>query len=86
MKTKTLNLALGVVRRILNLASSEWIDRQGKTWLIQAPKIKLFPLRDARPAYPLTREEQALLFQELPDHLARMALFKVNTGLREQEV
>jgi integrase len=26
------------------------------------------------------------LFQELPDHLARMALFKVNTGLREQEV
>ena len=86
VKTKTLNLALGVVRRILNLASSEWIDRQGKTWLKQAPKIKLFPLRDARPPYPLTREEQALLFQELPDHLARMALFKVNTGLREQEV
>ena len=26
------------------------------------------------------------MFQELPDHLARMALFKVNTGLREQEV
>jgi len=26
------------------------------------------------------------LFQELPDHLARMALFKVNTGLREKEV
>ena len=86
VKTKTLNLALGVVRRILNLAASEWIDRQGKTWLKQAPKIKLFPLRDARPPYPLTREEQALLFQELPDHLARMALFKVNTGLREQEV
>jgi integrase len=86
VKTKTLNLALGVVRRILNLASSEWIDRQGKTWLKTAPKIKLFPVRDARSPYPLTREEQALLFQELPDHLARMALFKVNTGLREQEV
>ncbi len=27
-----------------------------------------------------------MLFQELPDHLARMALFKVNTGCREQEV
>ena len=26
------------------------------------------------------------MFQELPDHLARMALFKVNTGLREKEV
>jgi integrase len=26
------------------------------------------------------------VFQELPDHLARMALYKVNTGCREQEV
>jgi integrase len=60
--------------------------RAGKTWLETAPKIKLFPIKDARSPYPLSREEQALLFQELPDHLARMALFKVNTGLREQEV
>ena len=86
VKTKTLNMALAVVRRVLNLASSEWMDRQGKTWLETAPKIKLFPIKDARSPYPLGREEQALLFQELPDHLARMALFKVNTGLREQEV
>ena len=27
-----------------------------------------------------------VLFKELPEHLARMALFKVNTGCREQEV
>lgn len=86
VKTKTLNAALAAVRRVLNLASSEWMDEQGMTWLETAPKIKLFPVKDARPPYPLTREEQALLFQELPDHLARMALFKVNTGLREQEV
>jgi len=86
VKTKTLNLALGVVRRVLNLASSEWIDRSGKTWLDTAAKIKLFAVKDARPPYPLTREEQALLFQELPDHVARMVLFKVNTGLREKEV
>ena len=33
-----------------------------------------------------SREEQALLFQELPDHLARIALFKANTGCRDQEV
>jgi hypothetical protein len=31
VKTKTLNMTLAVVRRILNLASSEWMDRQGKT-------------------------------------------------------
>src|SRR5450631_1260200 len=86
VKTKTLNMALAVVRRVLNLASSEWMDRQGKTWLETAPKIKLFSIRDARSPYPLTREEQALVFQELPDPLARMALFKVNTRLREQEV
>jgi integrase len=86
VKTKTLNAALAVVRRILNLASSEWMDERGLTWLATAPKIKLFPIKDARSPYPLTQEEQALLFQELPDHLARMALFKVNTGCREQEV
>jgi integrase len=36
--------------------------------------------------YPLSVEEQRLLFSELDGHLAAMALFKVNTGLREQEV
>jgi len=86
VKTKTLNAALGVVRRILNLAASEWLDEKSLTWLETAPKIKLSPVRDARSPYPLTPEEQALLFQELPDHLARMALYKVNTGCREQEV
>jgi hypothetical protein len=77
VKTKTVNSALGVVRRVLNLAASEWMDEQGMTWLATAPKIKLFAVTDARSPYPLTDEEQALLFQELPDHLARMALFKV---------
>lgn len=86
VKTKTLNAALAVVRRILNVAASEWFNDSGLTWLETAPKIKLFPVKDARAPYPLTQEEQAALFQELPDHLARMALFKVNTGCREQEV
>jgi integrase len=86
VKTKTINCALGVVRRVLNLAASEWIDERGMTWLERAPKIKLFPVIDARPPYPLSTDEQALLFQEVPEHLARMALFKVNSGCREQEV
>ena len=86
VKTKTINAALAVVRRIVNPASSEWMDEQGLTWLETAPKIKLFAIKDARSPYPLSSEEQALLFQELPDHLARMALFKVNTGCRQQEV
>lgn len=86
VKTKSINAALAVVRRILNLAASEWMDDRGMTWLETAPKIRLFPVTDARPPYPLSPDEQAALFQQLPDDLARMALFKVNTGTREREV
>lgn len=86
IKTKSINLALGVVRHILNLAASEWLDDTGLTWLEHPPKIKLLKVTDARKPYPLSCDEQTRLFRELPDHLARMALFKVNTGCREQEV
>ena len=86
IKTKSINLALGVVRHILNLAASEWLDKNNLTWLHSPPKIKLLPVTDARKPYPLSWEEQTRLFKELPPHLARMALFKVNTGTREKEV
>ena len=86
IKTKSINLALGVVRHILNLAASEWLDMNNLTWLHSAPKIKLLPVTDARKPYPLSWEEQTRLFKELPPHLARMALFKVNTGTRQKEV
>jgi integrase len=86
IKTKSINLALGVVRHILNIAASEWLDDNGLTWLGHPPKIKLLKVTDARKPYPLSWEEQTQLFQKLPGHLARMALFKVNTGCREQEV
>ena len=86
IKTKSINLALGVVRHILNLAASEWLDENNLTWLLSPPKIKLLAVTDARKPYPLSWEEQTRLFQELPTHLARMVLFKVNTGTREKEV
>lgn len=86
VKNKTINLNLAVVRRILNLAARLWRDENGLTWLDTAPLIQMLPLTDARQPYPLSWEEQSRLFQELPDHLARMCLFKVNTGCREQEV
>jgi integrase len=85
-KTKSINLALGVVRHLLNQAASEWIDGNGLTWITSPPKIKLLPVLDAREPYPITWDEQAKLFKELPAHLARMALFKVNTGCRQEEV
>jgi integrase len=86
VKTRTINHALQVVRHILFLAAGEWLDEHGLTWLETAPRIKFLPEQDRRDPYPLSWEEQTRLFQELPPHLARMALFKVNTGCREQEV
>lgn len=87
LKTKSVNNALQVVRHILNLCAHEWHDVNGLTWLVQAPKIKLFdPRVDAAKPYPLSWTEQQRLFELLPEHLQCMALFKVNTGTREMEV
>jgi integrase len=86
VKHRTINHGLQVIRRILNLATSEWMDEYGLTWLASAPKIKLLPEHDARKPYPLDWEEQEKLFNALPIHLKEMALFAVNTGCRDQEV
>ncbi len=82
----TINHGLQLVRRILNVASSEWIDEQGLTWLHAPAKIKLLANNSKRQPYPLNWDEQARLFRELPDHLADMSLFAVNTGCRASEV
>jgi len=86
IKSKSINNALSIVRRILNLAARKWRDEHGLTWLETPPLISMVPTHDARKPYPLSWEEQSLLFKELPEHLTKMALFKVNTGTREQEV
>jgi integrase len=82
----TINHGLKIVRRILNLAASEWIDEHGLTWLVTAPRIKLLPDTNKRTPYPLSWGEQRRMFRELPDYLAEMALFAVNTGCRDGEV
>jgi len=82
----TINQGLQIVRRIVNLAAGEWVDEQGLTWLQTPPKIKLLPNNGKRKPYPLSWEEQARLFRELPDHLEEMALFGVNTGCRDAEI
>lgn len=82
----TINHGLKVIRRILNLAASEWIDEHGLTWLAHPPKIKLLPDLKRRKPYPLSWEEQDRLFKLLPPALHEMALFAVNTGCRESEI
>lgn len=84
---KTINLALGVVRRILNLSATSWRDESGTTWLQQAPKITLLPLvGHQRDPAPITWGQQRELLPRLPGHLARMSLFVLNTGARDDVV
>jgi integrase len=82
----TINHGLQIVRRILNLAAGEWMDERDLTWLQAAPKIRFLANHDKRQPYPLSWEEQSRLFRELPEHLAEMALFAVNTGRRDAEI
>jgi len=82
----TVNRAVEIVRRILNLAARAWRHPNGMTWLQTAPLITIERNRRARKAYPLSWEEQDLLFAELPELNRSMAVFKVNTGTRDQEV
>jgi len=82
----TVRRTLEVVRRILNLAARKWREDDGTPWLSTAPPLLSMPTGPARKPYPLSWEEQTRLFASLPQHLARMALFKVNTGCRDGEV
>ncbi len=89
-KTKTINLALGVVRKILNLAARSWRDELGETWIPAAPMITMVKpakgFSDASKPYPLDWDEQDALIKELAPHLAKMALYGANTGCREAEI
>lgn len=86
VKNKTVNNSLIIIRRILNLAHRSWHVENGLSWLAAVPLIHLLDTSDSKRARPLTWMEQERLFGELPDYLREMALFKVNTGTREQEV
>lgn len=84
---KTINIALGLVRRILNLAARSWRDENGITWLETPPLITMLPLIGfQREPRPITWAEQRVLLPLLPDHLAKMALFDLNTGARDEVV
>ena len=86
VKSRTVNRELAVIRRILNLASRKWRDESGLSWLETSPLIEMQDWGDRRDPYPLDWNEQSRLLEVLPTHLARMALFKLNVGAREQEV
>jgi integrase len=85
-KAGTINRYIAVVRRILNLAARYWRDADtGLSWLETAPLFRLEKGPQRKP-YPISWEEQRLLLSELTPDLARMALFLINTGIRDQEL
>lgn len=87
---RTINLYLERVIHILHICSRVYRHQDVPNrpfFLDKVPLIKKLNENETkRPAYPISWDEQAILFAELPVHLQRMALFKVNTGTREQEV
>ncbi len=86
-KSSTVNRSLSVCRRVLNLAARLWRDKHtGLSWLETVPMIQTQDWHDARKPYPLSWEEQRRLLQALPPHLSEMALFGINTGLRNREI
>lgn len=89
LKASTVNRSLEVVRHILNTAARRWRVQVpgGKTVpvLATAPVITMLDEdQDSREARPITWDEQRRLLPALPVHLARMALFCLNTGLRDK--
>lgn len=86
LKSKSINNALGVVIRICNLAARSWRDENGNPWLGAAPMIQKLALDDQRPPMPITWAQQSMLMPLLPPHLARMVLFDLQTGVRDDVV
>jgi integrase len=82
----TINRSLEVVRTILNRAARSYRDDEGRPWLDALPPLITMLPESPRAPYPITWEEQDRLFPKLPARIARMALFAVNTGLRESNV
>ena len=82
----TINRSLEVVRTILNRAARSYRDPDGRPWLEGMPPLITMLPENPRSPYPITWQEQDALFRRLPPHLARMALFAVNTGLRDSNV
>jgi integrase len=87
IKHKTINLTLGAVRLILNLAASSWKHENNQFWLDKAPKLTMLPLEGhQRAPMPISWDEQDRLIDALPAHLKRMALFTLNTCIRDDVV
>lgn len=80
----TLIREMAALKAVLRCAATIWRNENGTTWLERIPDIP--SIRNApRCPRPIDWDEQSRLLQALPDYLATLALFAVNTGCRDQE-
>jgi integrase len=79
LKNSTVNRTMEVVRAVLRKAANEW------EWLDRVPRVRMLPEPNRRIRW-LTQEEAERLIQALPVHLAAMARFSLETGLRRANV
>ena len=75
----TVNRYLAVIRAVLNTARDDW------EWIDKAPKIKEFREPKIHVRW-ITPDEAQRLLTALPAHLAAMAEFSLQTGLRQSNV
>src|SRR5271163_4916170 len=75
----SINRALYVVRRILNVAHQDW------RWLKWVPKIRMLKEPRRRGRF-LRREEADRLIEELPSHMKPIVEFALATGCRAGEI
>ena len=78
VKPSTVNRVLEVLASVLN-AAIEW------EWLDRAPKVAMLAEPTKRICW-ITQAQSKLLLAALPMHLAEMALFSLETGLRRANV
>ncbi|HSM98189.1 MAG TPA: site-specific integrase, partial [Gallionella sp.] len=79
VQNSTVNRVQEVVRIILRKACNEW------EWIDRVPMVRMLPEPSKRVRW-LTRNEADRLIAELPPHLADMARFSLETGLRRANV
>jgi len=79
VENATANRAVEIVRAVLLKAFHDW------EWLDRVPSIRLLREPTVRVRW-ITRNEADRLLSELPPHLADMARFSLETGLRRSNV
>ena len=79
VKNSSVNRVMEVVRAVLRKAANEW------EWLDRVPRVQMLPAAKRRIRW-ITQDEAQRLIATLPEHLAAMVRFSLETGLRRSNV